>query len=101
MVNIRKLRCSRRKSESSISTDEKTREPVSFIQLFRWASRTDKILIAVSVTAALFNGICLPFSVILFGDLANVIVYETSPIINASDSNNSTQCQSSSESVFK
>lgn len=101
MVNVRKLRCSRRKRHSSISTNEKTRDPVSFIQLFGWASRTDKILVAISVAAALLNGICLPYSVILFGELANIIVYEASP--NSNSSVNSTQCQSSfdSEPVFK
>ena len=48
--------------------------PVSFLKLFRFATRKDYSLIILAVLAALGTGPCLSIAVILFGDLANVFV---------------------------
>lgn len=99
MVDTRKFRrCWKKKETTSNPSIEKKNDRVSFLQLFRWASRTDKILMAIAATAALFNGVCLPISVVLFGDFANIIVYAAGPEKNVTNSVNTTQCQSPSSS---
>lgn len=76
---------------------EKRNDPIPFRELFRFASNTDVILMAVSITACVIHGVCLPITVILFGDLAKVLVDTTDPGLNSSEiSNSSTQCQNSS-----
>ncbi len=97
-MNSNKWRCCSGKSEREIIREKKN-DPISFRGLFRFASNTDVILIAVSITACVIHGVCLPITVILFGDLAKVLVDTTDPGLNSSEiSNSSMQCQYSSSS---
>lgn len=47
---------------------------VNFSTLFRFATKTDVILMYAAVLAAMLNGVCLPLMVLLWGDLANIII---------------------------
>ena len=77
---------------------ENSPSPVKFLKLFRFASNIDVVLIVVSVTASLLEGVCFPAWIILFGNLAKVLIEG-----NDSDSNiylkavnSSSTCQNSS-----
>ena len=72
-------------------------DTVPLRRLFSFSSTKDYILTTVSLTSALINGVCLPILVIIFGDLANVIVYE----VTSSNPNSTTsQCQNISQESF-
>ena len=95
-MELQKLRCCSRKTRRE-EFDKEECNTVPFLALFRFASSTDITLMAVSVTACVIHGVCLPTLVILFGDLATVIVDATAPVWNNSDTSNNTQCQYSSK----
>ncbi len=87
-----KWRCSRKKKKEF--SREKENDPIPLLELFRFASNTDVILMAVSITACVIHGVCLPIVVILYADLAQVMVETTNIGLNNSDvSNSSKQCQ--------
>ena len=48
--------------------------PVPFFKLFRYASKTDKILMGIAIISAMIGGLSIPCMIILFGDLANTFV---------------------------
>ena len=89
--------CRKRKKERSVNSE--VTESVTFLQLFRFASKTDNILISLAVAAALLNGVCLPLAVIVFGNLANDIV-ELSPSGTQNlTTTNATHCKAALDSV--
>ena len=91
--------CSRKKSVSVRKKKEifGKEDAVPFYKLFRFASSTDVTLMAVSVMACVVHGMCLPIAVIIYGDLATVIVDATAPGWNSTNIVNTTQCQYSSK----
>ena len=60
--------------EQDRAQDGQDAQSVSLHQLFRFASQFDVVLIAVSALAAISSGVCMPLSIIFFGDLTNVFV---------------------------
>ncbi|KAI6184505.1 hypothetical protein M3Y97_00603700 [Aphelenchoides bicaudatus] len=48
--------------------------PVSFVQLFRFGSKKDQVLVLTGILIAVFTGISQPFAVFLGGKLANVLI---------------------------
>lgn len=82
-VNSRTTIDSRQQTSQNISSatkgsvyqlESENEEPVPFSSLFRFASKTDIVLIIVSLAASLVNGFCFPISVILFGRLSAAFV---------------------------
>ena len=49
-------------------------QPISFIQLFRFASPFDKSLIVISAICAAFSGVCFPVTIIFFGKITNAFI---------------------------
>lgn len=48
--------------------------PVSFVQLFRFGTRNDKLLVVAGILIAVCIGIGQPFATFLGGKLANVLI---------------------------
>ncbi|XP_057376289.1 ATP-dependent translocase ABCB1-like [Daphnia carinata] len=55
---------------------------VNFAALFRFATKTDVILMYAAVFAAILNGVCLPLMVLIWGDLSNIIIEFSDPEVN-------------------
>ena len=53
--------------------DDAIDEPVSFCQLFRFASLFDVGLVSLSTVCALLSGICFPGEIIVFGHLVDAL----------------------------
>ena len=87
-MELSKFRCCSQKREID---GEAKNIPVALMQLFRFASSIDIILMTISVMVCVIHGLCLPIILILFGNLSLSIVNEN----NRNNSNN-TQCHSSS-----
>lgn len=86
--------CSRKKHKEKSEMSEKSNELVPFLKLlFRFASNTDTMLLVLSVSACLIHGVCIPIMMILFGDLAKVLVDSTNQGRQDFDFVNRTQCQ--------
>ena len=97
MMGLNKFQCWSRKSrkteEEMQSSKNKANNSVTFPKLFRFASNIDRILIAVSVTACVVHGVTVPFSVILFGNLAKVLIEANELGWNETNTNSTTECQ--------
>ncbi|CAG9855747.1 unnamed protein product [Phyllotreta striolata] len=61
-------------NEIGIQEPKENLKNVSFIQMFRYATRSDKILIAIGLTCAVITGILQPLNTILFGTLTGDII---------------------------
>ena len=61
-------------SSPSTEIDSASLPPVPFFKLFKYASRTDKILILIAIISSMIGGLSIPCMIILFGDLANSFV---------------------------
>ena len=92
-MELNKFQCWTRKADGEMLNENKANDSVTFLKLFRFASNIDRILIAVSITACVFHGVTVPSSVVLFGNLARVLIEANYP-----GTNNTTQCQYSSSS---
>ena len=53
--------------------DDAIIEPVSFFQLFRFASLFDVGLIILSIVSTILSGICLPGEIIVFGTFVEAL----------------------------
>jgi hypothetical protein len=98
MIDKRQRKCfsSKRKSDDLIKEEENAISAVKFIRLFRFATRSDAILISASVMASIFNGLSVPFMTILWGDLSKAIIENYDSGANKMVIANTTTCQSSS-----
>ena len=54
-------------------------KPVSFLKLFRFAGAVEKILMLIGYLAAAGNGVLMPLSTLIFGDLTNTFSPLTPP----------------------
>lgn len=96
---LRQLRC--------CSGKKRVKAPVTsvkFSALFRFATKTDIILMYAALSAAILNGVCLPLMVLLWGNLANIIIEFSDPGANNTatgthDITYITQCLSPSNST--
>ena len=83
-------------------SDNNGNSPVTFFKLFCFASKIDILLIAMSVTASVIHGLYVPSFVILFGNLAKVLIEANNKRENWNNDyaniivNSSTSCQNSS-----
>ncbi|XP_071445843.1 multidrug resistance protein homolog 49-like isoform X2 [Hetaerina americana] len=66
---------------------EKGPPPVSFHQLFRFATKSELALICLAVIAASITGVCMPVLLILYGELTDVLIDHQMAL----ESENSTQ----------
>ena len=87
-MELSKFRCCSQKREIH---GEAKNIPVALMQLFRFASSIDIILMTISFMVCVMHGLCLPIILILFGNLTLSIVNN-----NNKDNSNNTQCHSSS-----
>jgi len=67
------------KSEDDISIEEEKAPPIKTLQLFRFADRNDKLLIAVGIICALIHGAATPIFTIIFGDVIDSLGTEELP----------------------
>lgn len=80
MVNSEKISLIRKESaEKNTIPDNTDNSTLPFLKLFRFASRTDVILTIIAVVTSLLNGLSYTGSLIYFGNMANVIVYDELP----------------------
>ncbi|KAI9561748.1 ABC protein [Daphnia sinensis] len=86
---LRQYRCC-----SAEGNVEASATSVNFSALFRFATKTDVILMYAAVFAAMLNGVCLPLMVLLWGDLSNVIIEFSDPGVNytMSEFTNTSEC---------
>ena len=98
-MEINTFECfSKRKREVFGGNKANSPIPVKFQKLFRFASNTDVVLIVVSVTASVLEGVCFPAWIILYGSLAKVLIEGNDPDWNiyCKAINSSCTCQNSS-----
>lgn len=67
---------------------------VSFLKLFSFASLQDYFLVTFGVLAAVVSGFDGPVYMILYGDMANIMVYINVSEFNRTSFDNSTRCNS-------
>ena len=63
---------------SSMLLSNKEKQPVPFLKLFKFASYIELLQVTIAIITSLLNGVCLPIQLIVWSDLANVLVYEVS-----------------------
>ena len=51
-------------------------QPISFFQLFRFASNFDMFLIVTSIICATASGVCFPMTIIYYGEIMNAFITE-------------------------
>ena len=69
----------------------KENQSVPFLKLFKFAKNIEKFQASIAIIASLLSGICWPIVLIVWSDLANVMVYK----INASNFDSTTMESSS------
>lgn len=74
------------------SEKEETKEVSYFKLLFSFATLKDYLLVTFGVLAAIVSGFDCPVYLVLYGDIANVMVYMNVTEINNTLNDNSTQC---------
>ncbi|CAG7827122.1 unnamed protein product [Allacma fusca] len=71
------------KSNSEEESKEKASEPqvppVPYLQLFRYASTMDKVVLAIGTCAALASGVSMPAMIILFGSITDTLIGSEAP----------------------
>lgn len=80
--------------------NKRKRNTVSFVKLFSLSSFEDVLLISLSISAAVVNGVCLPIAMILEGQMVEFIVYKAVLGSNGNVSDQSTSNCTTSQIPF-
>ena len=75
MKNFKKIQFPRNvKRKSKSFSKDKEKLPVSFLGLFRFASKKDEIMLFIAVVSSLTTGVAFPIWMIVWAELANALV---------------------------
>ncbi len=72
--SVDSMKKDKKKKKEKKEKDPDAQPPVPWMQLFRFASTSDQVLMFVGSLAALGTGLSMPAMLILFGDITNSLV---------------------------